>query len=135
MPMMSRGCKILSRQMCRHLLNFYWSGLSPPLIGRWWRQAKDCLHHAVFAGSIFRYMVWKCTYLLHEDLKYYALLEYKYEINYGIFPVVFFAFVWRKIVTLLCLKVLSNHLNWGARLDSFDPLLNTRWPASLKFFF
>ncbi len=24
------------------------------------------------------------------------------------------------------LKVLSSHLNWGARLDSFDPLLNTR---------
>jgi hypothetical protein len=24
------------------------------------------------------------------------------------------------------LKVLSNHLNWGARLDSFDRLLNTR---------
>ncbi len=33
------------------------------------------------------------------------------------------------------LKVLSSHLNWGARLDSFDPLLNSRWPASLKFFF
>ncbi len=28
---------------------------------------------------------------------------------------------------LLCsLKVLSSHLNWGARLDSFDPLLNSR---------
>ncbi len=24
------------------------------------------------------------------------------------------------------LKVLSSHLNWGARQDSFDPLLNTR---------
>jgi hypothetical protein len=24
------------------------------------------------------------------------------------------------------LKVLSSHLNWGARLDSFDPLLNNR---------
>jgi hypothetical protein len=24
------------------------------------------------------------------------------------------------------LKVLSSHLNWGARLDSFDPLLNSR---------
>ena len=24
------------------------------------------------------------------------------------------------------LKVLSSHLNWGARLDLFDPLLNTR---------
>ncbi len=26
----------------------------------------------------------------------------------------------------LTLKVLSSHLNWGARLDSFDPLLNRR---------
>jgi hypothetical protein len=24
------------------------------------------------------------------------------------------------------LKVLSSHLNWGARLDLFDPLLNSR---------
>jgi hypothetical protein len=24
------------------------------------------------------------------------------------------------------LKVLFSHLNWGARLDSFDPLLNRR---------
>jgi hypothetical protein len=27
---------------------------------------------------------------------------------------------------LKLLKVLSSHLNWGARLDSFDLLLNTR---------
>jgi hypothetical protein len=27
---------------------------------------------------------------------------------------------------MMTLKVLSSHLNWGARLDSFDPLLNTR---------
>ncbi len=33
------------------------------------------------------------------------------------------------------LKVLSSHLNWGARLDSFDTLLNSRWPASLKKIF
>jgi hypothetical protein len=33
------------------------------------------------------------------------------------------------------LKVYSNHLNWGARLESFDPLLNTKCPANLKFFF
>ncbi len=33
------------------------------------------------------------------------------------------------------LKVYSSHLNWGARRDSFDPLLNTRCPASFKFFF
>ncbi len=30
------------------------------------------------------------------------------------------------------LKVLSSHLNWGARLDSFDPLLNSRWQAIKK---
>ncbi len=35
----------------------------------------------------------------------------------------------------MCLKVLSSHLNWGARLDSFDPLLNSRWPAIKNFFF
>jgi hypothetical protein len=35
----------------------------------------------------------------------------------------------------LSLKVYSSHLNWGARRDSFDPLLNTRCPASFKFFF
>ncbi len=33
------------------------------------------------------------------------------------------------------LKVYSSHLNWGARRDSFDPLLNTRCPASFNFFF
>jgi hypothetical protein len=32
------------------------------------------------------------------------------------------------------LKVLSSHSNWGARLESFHPLLNSRCPASLKFF-
>jgi len=29
-----------------------------------------------------------------------------------------------------CLKVLSSHLNWGAWLGSFDPLLKTGEPAS-----
>ncbi len=33
------------------------------------------------------------------------------------------------------LKVYSSHLNWGVRRVSFDPLLNTRCPASLKIFF
>jgi hypothetical protein len=35
----------------------------------------------------------------------------------------------------LSLKVYSSHLNWGARLYSFDLLLNTRCPASKIFFF
>jgi hypothetical protein len=35
------------------------------------------------------------------------------------------------LVILLLLKVYSSHLNWGARLYSFDLLLNTRCPASL----
>ena len=42
------------------------------------------------------------------------------------------------IITLkmkMLLKVYSSHLNWGARLDSFDLMLNTRCPASFKFFF
>jgi hypothetical protein len=30
------------------------------------------------------------------------------------------------------LKVYSSHLNWGARLYSFDLLLNTRCPASFE---
>ncbi len=33
------------------------------------------------------------------------------------------------------LKVYSSHLNWGARLYSFDLQLNYRCPASLKKFF
>ncbi len=32
----------------------------------------------------------------------------------------------------MVLKVYSSHLNWGARLYSFDLLLNSRCPASLK---
>jgi hypothetical protein len=30
------------------------------------------------------------------------------------------------------LKVLSSHSNWGARLESLHPLLNSRCPASSK---
>jgi hypothetical protein len=33
------------------------------------------------------------------------------------------------------LKVLSSHSNWGVRIDSFDLMLNSRCPASFKFFF
>ncbi len=33
------------------------------------------------------------------------------------------------------LKVLSSHSNWGVRLDSFNPMLNSRCPASFKIFF
>jgi hypothetical protein len=32
-------------------------------------------------------------------------------------------------------KVYSSHLNRGARLDSFDPLLNSKYPANFKKFF
>ncbi len=43
--------------------------------------------------------------------------------------------VWHYFPLCLVLKVYSSHLNWGARLDSFDLMLNTRCPASFTFFF
>jgi hypothetical protein len=30
----------------------------------------------------------------------------------------------------MCLKLLSSHLEGGSRLDSFDLLLKSRWPAN-----
>ncbi len=41
----------------------------------------------------------------------------------------------KKSLDTVPLKVLSSHLNWGARLDSFDLLLKSRCPASLEIFF
>ncbi len=41
-------------------------------------------------------------------------------------------FVQNYIFIRLILKVLSSHLNWRARLDSFDPLLKTGGPAIKK---